>query len=354
MLKNALRSLKTLNGKDYHDENQYLHLIDDILREGEMIYGRNGNAKTVCGSSMHFSLQNGTLPLLTTKKVAWKTCLKELLWFISGSTNNDTLREQKVGIWNGNGSREFLDSRGLTHYRENDLGPVYGHQWRHFNAPYTTCDDDYSGKGVDQLQYIIDQLKGKETRFSRRLVMSAWNPCQIDEMALPPCHIMAQFHVSGEGGNRLSCILYQRSGDVGLGVPFNIASYSFLTHLIAHHCGLEAYEFIYHIGNAHIYDDHLGVLKEQIERIPYEFPTLTIETANTSGTANTQSLTNKVGEDEFGFPKMDTIISDSSAIANAKSLIKSPPLKNINDYKVEHFSISEYNCHEPIQMKMRN
>jgi thymidylate synthase len=348
MLKNALRSLKTLNGKDYHDENQYLHLIDDILREGEMIYGRNGNAKTVCGSSMHFSLQNGTLPLLTTKKVAWKTCLKELLWFISGSTNNDTLREQKVGIWNGNGSREFLDSRGLTHYRENDLGPVYGHQWRHFNAPYTTCDDDYSGKGVDQLQYIIDQLKGKETRFSRRLVMSAWNPCQIDEMALPPCHIMAQFHVSGDGGNRLSCILYQRSGDVGLGVPFNIASYSFLTHLIAHHCGLEAHEFIYHIGNAHIYDDHLGVLKEQIERNPYEFPTLTIETANT------QSLTNKVGEDEFGFPKMDTIISDSSAIANAKSLIKSPPLKNINDYKVEHFSISEYNCHEPIQMKMRN
>ena len=219
---------------------------------------------------------------------------------------------------------------------------------------YTNCDADYSEKGVDQLQYIIDQLKGKETRFSRRLVMSAWNPCQIDEMALPPCHIMAQFHVSGEGGNRLSCILYQRSGDVGLGVPFNIASYSFLTHLIAHHCGLEAHEFIYHIGNAHIYDDHLGVLKEQIERIPYEFPTLTIETANTSGTANAQSLTNKVGEDEFGFPKMDTIISDSSAIANNISLIKSPPLKNINDYKVEHFSISEYNCHEPIQMKMRN
>ena len=159
MLKNALRSLKTLNGKDYHDENQYLHLIDDILKEGEMIYGRNGNAKTVCGSSMHFSLQNGTLPLLTTKKVAWKTCLRELLWFISGNTNNDTLREQKVGIWNGNGSREFLDSRGLTHYRDNDLGPVYGHQWRHFNAPYTNCDADYTGKGVDQLQYIIDQLK---------------------------------------------------------------------------------------------------------------------------------------------------------------------------------------------------
>ena len=277
MLKNALRSLKTLNGKDYHDENQYLHLIDDILKEGEMIYGRNGNAKTVCGSSMHFSLQNGTLPLLTTKKVAWKTCLRELLWFISGNTNNDTLREQKVGIWNGNGSREFLDSRGLTHYRENDLGPVYGHQWRHFNAPYTNCDADYSGKGVDQLQYIIDQLKGKETRFSRRLVMSAWNPCQIDEMALPPCHIMAQFHVSGEGGNRLSCILYQRSGDVGLGVPFNIASYSFLTYLLAHHCGLVSDEFVHFLGDAHIYVEHVDALKEQVLREPFAFPKIELK-----------------------------------------------------------------------------
>jgi thymidylate synthase len=347
MLKNALRSQKTFNGKDYHDENQYLHLIDDILREGEMIYGRNGDAMTICGSSMHFSLRNGTLPLLTTKKVAWKTCLKELLWFISGSTNNDVLREQKVGIWNGNGSREFLDSRGLSHYRENDLGPVYGHQWRHFNAPYTTCDDDYSGKGVDQLQYIIEQLKGKETRFSRRLVMSAWNPCQIDEMALPPCHIMAQFHVSGPQGCRLSCILYQRSGDVGLGVPFNIASYSFLTHLIAHHCGLDAYEFIYHIGNAHIYDDHLEVLKEQVERLPYEFPVLTIS-------GKEEEKKEESIDDGFGFPKIENEMNDATAIANGKSLFHSKPLSNINDYKLEHFSISEYNCHEPIVMKMRN
>jgi len=308
MLRNALQSLKTINGGKEHDENQYIHLIKDILNEGEMICGRNGNAKTIYGSSMHFSLQNGTLPLLTTKKVAWKTCLRELLWFIQGSTNNELLQEQKVTIWNGNASKEFLESRGLSHYRENDLGPVYGHQWRHFNAPYTTCDDDYSGKGVDQLQYIIDQLKDKEGRHSRRLVMTAWNPCQLDEMALPPCHILSQFHVSND--NKLSCSLYQRSGDVGLGVPFNIASYSLLTHLIAHHCGLEANEFIYHLGNAHIYDDHIDVLKSQVDRTPFDFPTLTI----TSSSAET---------------------------------------KNICDYKVDDFIVSDYKSHEPIKMTMR-
>ena len=198
------------------------------------------------------------------------------------------------------------------------------------------------------MQYIIDQLKGKETRFSRRLVMSAWNPCQLNEMALPPCHIMAQFHVSGPQGCRLSCILYQRSGDVGLGVPFNIASYSFLTHLIAHHCGLEPYEFIYHIGNAHIYDDHLDVLKEQIERIPYEFPVLTID----SGIE--EKVSEETIDNNFGFSNTSAAVDDATAIANGKSLYKSKPLANINDYKLEHFSISEYNCHEPIQMKMRN
>ena len=321
MLRNALQSLKTINGGKEHDENQYIHLIKDILKEGEMICGRNGNAKTIYGSSMHFSLQNGTLPLLTTKKVAWKTCLRELLWFIQGSTNNDLLQEQKVTIWNGNASKEFLESRGLSHYRENDLGPVYGHQWRHFNAPYTTCDDDYSGKGVDQLQYIIDQLKDKEGRHSRRLVMTAWNPCQLDEMALPPCHILSQFHVSND--NKLSCSLYQRSGDVGLGVPFNIASYSFLTHLIAHHCGLEAHEFIYHLGNAHIYDDHIEVLKSQVDRNPFDFPTLTITRAAGSSAAG------------------------SSAAGSSAAM-------SINDYKVDDFIVSDYKSHEPIKMLMRN
>ncbi len=304
MLKTSLQSIKKRDGVS-HDENQYLHLINDILNEGEMICGRNGNAKTVYGSSMHFSLENKTIPLLTTKKVAWKTCLKELLWFIKGSTNNDELINQNVKIWEGNGSRDFLDSRGLTHYRENDLGPVYGHQWRFFNADYTSCDDDYSGKGVDQLQNIIDMLKDPKQRSSRRMIMSAWNPCQLNKMALPPCHVLAQFNVLS--GNKLSCSLYQRSGDVGLGVPFNIASYSFLTHILATHCGLEADEFIYHLGNCHIYDDHIEALSEQVKRTPYVFPKLTISSKKT----------------------------------------------NINDYEVSDFIIEDYKFHSAIKMEMR-
>jgi thymidylate synthase len=260
-------------GGTVHDENQYLGLIKDVLDEGVMTTGRNGGTKAVYGAAMHFSLENGRLPLLTTKRVAWKTCLKELLWFIKGSTNNEELRNNGVHIWDGNGSREFLDSRGLNHLAENDLGPVYGHQWRHFNAAYTDCQTDYSGKGVDQLQYVINCLKDPEQRSSRRIVMSAWNPCQLAEMALPPCHVLCQFNVLGD---RLSCSLYQRSGDIGLGVPFNIASYSFLTHLLAKHCGLVAHEFVYFLGNAHIYDDHFDALEEQIKRSPKSFPSISI------------------------------------------------------------------------------
>jgi len=288
-----------------HDEYQYLHLIGDILQDGVMETGRNGNAKTIIGSAMHFSLENNTIPLLTTKKVAWKTCAKELFWFISGKTNNEILQKQNVGIWNGNASREYLDDIGLYERAENDLGPVYGHQWRHFNAPYGTCDDDYTGKGDDQLEYIINCLKNVHTRNSRRLVMSAWNPCQLNEMALPPCHILVQFNVTD--GNKLSCSMYQRSGDVGLGVPFNIASYSLLTHLIAHHCGLIASDFYYHLGNCHIYDDHLDVLKEQMERIPFTFPTI-----------NIKSIKDK-----------------------------------IEDYSLEDIEINDYISHEKIKMEMR-
>ena len=267
--------------------------------------GRNGKAKTVFGAAMHFDLSENTIPVLTTKKVAFKTCLKELLWFINGHTDNKLLKEQNVKIWNANASREFLDSRGLHNNKEDDLGPVYGHQWRHFNASYTDCHADYTGKGVDQLQNIIDQLKNPDTRNSRRLVMSAWNPLQLDEMALPPCHILCQFCVTE--GNKLSCSLYQRSGDVGLGVPFNIASYSILTHLIAKHCGLEAKEFVYFLGNAHIYDDHLEPLKEQMMRPPFPFPKLEI---------------------------LQTRL-------------------NINDYTADDFKLLDYQYHKKIKMEMR-
>lgn len=287
------------------EEYQYLDLISDILEEGTMEEGRNGLTKSIFGAAMHFSLENGTIPLLTTKRVAWKTCLKELLWFIRGDTNNENLKKEGVAIWNDNASRDFLDGRGLTHLRENDLGPVYGHQWRHFNAPYSTCDENYDGKGVDQLAQIIKCLKDPLQRTSRRMVMCAWNPCQLDEMALPPCHILAQFNVTG--GNKLSCCMFQRSGDVGLGVPFNIASYSFLTHLLAKHCDLEPFEFIYYLGNAHIYDDHIESLEEQVKREPYTFPKIIID----------------------------------------------KKCNSIEEYNIGNVNIENYVCHEIIKMRMR-
>ena len=253
-----------------HQETQYLNLIRDILNKGSFEEGRNGRTKSIFGYSMRFSLKDNTIPLLTTKKVAWKTCFHELIWFIRGQTDNNLLNEKNVHIWDGNGSREFLDSRGLNNNEVNDLGPVYGHQWRNFNAPYSNCHENYRGKGVDQLQNIITLLKDPKERTSRRLILSAWNPCQLEEMALPPCHVLMQFNV--RENKYLSCSLYQRSGDVGLGVPFNIASYSFLTHIIAHHCGLIADEFVHFIGNAHIYEDHIETLQVQIQREPLPFP----------------------------------------------------------------------------------
>ena len=268
---------KNINNENIpiHDENQYLSLIRDINLYGSMECGRNGNALTAFGSSMHFNLTNNIMPILTTKKIAWKTCLKELLWFIKGDTNNKILKNNKVNIWNGNASREFLDSRNLHHLEEDDLGPIYGHQWRHFNAEYDTCNTDYNGKGIDQLEYIIQALNDPLQKTSRRLILSSWNPCQLNEMALPPCHILCQFNVVES--NKLSCSLYQRSGDVGLGVPFNISSYCFLTHIIAKHCNLEATDFYYYLGNCHIYDNHIVSLLEQMTKNPYPFPTINIK-----------------------------------------------------------------------------
>ena len=286
-----------------HEEYQYLQLITNVIINGDNIEGRNGNTRMIFGTQMRFNLGDNIIPFLTTKKLAWKTCLKELLWFISGSTNNTILKNNKVHIWDANGSKEFLESRGLN-YEEDDLGPVYGHQWRHFNAPYNNCNTDYSNKGVDQLNNVIKMLKDPKEKYSRRIILSAWNPCQLDEMALPPCHVLMQFNVSKN--DELSCILYQRSGDIGLGVPFNIASYSLLTHLLAHHCNLKPKEFIHFIGNAHIYSNHIKPLKEQIDRTPYEFPTLKISNKYT----------------------------------------------NIEDYKFEDFVIENYKSHNKIEMEM--
>ena len=277
MLKNALALNMYPNRditKEKHEEYQYLNLLNDILNEGQDVRGRNGLVKMVCGSAMRFSLENNKIPILTTKKTAWKTCLKELLWFIKGKMDNKILNKQKVRIWDANTSKDFMESRGLTEYQEGDLGPIYGHQWRFFGADYQGCDADYQGKGVDQLQNVIDMLKDPEQRTSRRMVVSAWNPCQLDQGCLPPCHVLFQFNVVD--GNKLSCTLYQRSKDAFLGEVFNIASYAFLTHLIAKHCDLEPYEFIHYGGNCHIYGEHMDQVKEQLTRTPYPFPTLEI------------------------------------------------------------------------------
>ena len=296
--------LKTLVKKSYkHEEEQYLELIKDLFENSSIENGRNGDTFCSIGSAMYFSLENNKIPILTTKKVAMKTCLKELLWFIKGQTNNKLLKEQKVHIWDLNGTKEFLESRGLS-YEEDDLGPVYGHQWRFFNAPYTSCHEDYTNKGIDQLEKVIQDLKNPETRSSRRHIISAWNPCQLDEMALPPCHVLFQFHVTH--GNKLSCSLYQRSGDVGLGVPFNIMSYAAFTILIAKHCDLEPYEFIYYLGNTHIYKEHEQALRKQITREPYPFPTMQI----------------------------------------------CEKRQNINDYVLDDFEIKDYQYHESIKMNM--
>ena len=291
-----------------HEEYQYIDLVKKILMDGTWEETRNGRTKSIFGNMMRFSLKDDTIPILTTKKTAWKTCLKELLWFIRGETDNKILKEQGVHIWDANGSREFLDSRGLTDYDVDELGPIYGYQWRHFNNKYIkSCEKEnqqVEGDGIDQLQQIIDALKDPVQRSSRRLIMTAWNPCQLDQMALPPCHILCQFNV--HNGNQLSCALYQRSCDVALGVSFNVASYSFLTHLLAKHCGLVAHEFVHFMGNCHIYEDHVEPMKKILDKTPYEFPKLNIKTIK----------------------------------------------ENINDYEVDDFEVVGYQSHEFIKMNM--
>lgn len=239
---------------------------------------------------MKFQLrENGrlVLPLLTTKRVFHRAVIAELLWFIRGSTSSLSLSEAGVKIWDGNGSREFLDSVGLSHRDVGDLGPVYGFQWRHFGANYVDASTDYTGQGVDQLANIIYTLRTNP--YDRRIVLTAWNPRDLHSMVLPPCHMFAQFYVSfprqgqaSEGSiknkakGNLHCQMYQRSCDMGLGVPFNIASYALLTHMLAHVCDLAPGSLTHVMGDAHVYIDHIDALHTQLEREPRTFPELEI------------------------------------------------------------------------------
>lgn len=255
------------------EERQYLDLIKRVIDTGSCVDGRNGKTLSVFGASMRFSLKDGQVPLLTTKRLAWKTCFKELIWFLKGQTDGTILSNQNVHIWDANGTREFLNSRGLVSRDEYDLGPIYGFQWRHFNAPYRGADVAYGdAEGVDQLAECIRQIREDPT--SRRIFMSGWNPQQLKEMCLPPCHVSYQFYVNSE--NELSCMMYQRSGDMFLGVPFNIASVALLTHILAHITEKKVGSISIVIGDAHIYESHIDAVKLQLSREPRQPCTLQI------------------------------------------------------------------------------
>ena len=306
-------------------EQAYLDLCRRIIEQGEHRPDRTGTGtkSLFAPPQLRFDLSNDSFPLLTTKKVFTKAIIHELLWFVSGCTDGKKLSEKGVKIWEGNGSREYLDSLGLTDRREGDLGPVYGFQWRHFGAKYVDCNTDYSGQGIDQLQEVIKRLRTNP--YDRRIIMSAWNPSDFTKMALPPCHVFCQFYVNFPtttpdsnsdkqakvpGRPKLSCLMYQRSCDMGLGVPFNIASYALLTKMIAHVVDMDCGEFIHTMGDSHVYLDHIDALKEQMNRVPRAFPQIVIKSERQS------------------------------------------EITSIDDFKFEDFEIKNYDPYGPIKMKM--
>lgn len=257
---------------------QYLDLLRDIMENGVDKTDRTGvGTRSVFGRQMRFDLSKG-FPLVTTKKVHLKSIIYELLWFLKGDTNVKYLQDNGVRIWN-----EWADENG-------DLGPVYGSQWRNWN-----------GEGIDQIAQVIETLKTKPN--DRRMIVSAWNVGKIPEMHLPPCHMMFQFYVAN---NKLSCMLYQRSCDMFLGVPFNIASYALLTMMVAQVCGLEPGEFVHTLGDTHIYHNHFEQVREQLSHTPYPLPQMKIN----------------------------------------------PNIKDINDFKYEDFELVNYQSYDTIKAKV--
>lgn len=271
--------------KQYHD------LLNDILTNGEEKDDRTGiGTRSVFGRQLRFDLRTG-FPAITTKKLAWKAVCGELLWFIEGSGDERRLAEITHGskdgtvtIWSPNALAPYWRPKAKF---EGDLGRVYGVQWRHWNKYTEELDFGKAHKGgqrlavdkteVDQLKNLIEGLQKDPN--GRRHILSAWNVAEMDDMALPPCHVMSQFYVNKN--KELSCHMYQRSVDVFLGLPFNIASYALLTHLIAHHCGLKVGELIISTGDTHIYKDHVDQVKEQLSRTEYPLPTLLLNSEKT-------------------------------------------------------------------------
>jgi thymidylate synthase len=289
--------------KPTSQEDEYLQLLRDIINYGYDKPSRNGGTRFLVNKQLTFELSrpNETMimPLLTTKRIPFHLVVTELLWFLKASCNSALLAEQGNHIWDGNSTREYLDSIGLKDYKVGQLGPIYGWQWRRFNAPYPLDDTEERG-GADQIAAVIDGLK--KDPWGRRHIVSAWNPAQISQMALPPCHMLFQFIVrprrlpstyyniddpkkrflasineSQPKPYWLDCIMIQRSGDVPLGVPFNIASYALLTHMIASLTGLTAGRLTLQINDAHIYHNQIDGCLTQINRSPTSFPTLQLK-----------------------------------------------------------------------------
>ena len=259
----------------------YLDLLEEILTRGIQKEDRTGTGTySIFGHQMRFDLEEG-FPLLTTKKIHFKSVVHELLWFISGSTNIQYLNENGVRIWN-----EWVDEKG-------ELGPVYGYQWRSWPGG--------EGGSIDQMSRLIEQIRTNPD--SRRLVVSAWNVSQLERMKLPPCHVLFQFYVAN---GRLSCQLYQRSADVFLGVPFNIASYALLTQMIAQVCELEVGEFVHTLGDVHLYANHIEQAREQINRVPKSLPSLQL---------------NKSVRSLFEFQYKDITLSDYDPLPHIKAPI---------------------------------
>ena len=249
------------------NEQAYLDLLQHVLTHGSEKGDRTGTGTlSHFGAQLRFDLADG-FPLLTTKKVHFKSIVYELFWFLSGSTHVDYLQENGVRIWN-----EWSTAEQTARFNRpaGDLGPVYGHQWRNYGA---TKDENgiYNNDGIDQITQVVEQIKNNPN--SRRLIVSGWNPGEAEQVALPPCHTLFQFFVAD---NKLSCQLYQRSADLFLGVPFNIASYALLTHMVAQVCGLEVGEFVWTGGDCHIYQNHREQVELQLTRELYTLPTLTL------------------------------------------------------------------------------
>jgi dihydrofolate reductase/thymidylate synthase len=257
-----------------HDEYEYISALKRVIEEGEPKSDRTGvgTVSLFGGISMSFDIRD-RLPIITTKRILYDIIIKELIFFISGKTDVRILQDQGINIWNLNTSKQTLSALGLT-WNEGDMGPAYPFQWRHFGAEYEGCDKDYDGQGIDQLTGVIKSIR--ETPHSRRHIISGWNPSQISITPLPPCHgLTIQFNVSGDK-KWLDCQVYARSGDMFIGVPFNITSYSILTYAIAHVTNLKPRKLTYVIGDAHIYNNHHEQVKRQIDRTPRPFPTLSL------------------------------------------------------------------------------